>query len=364
MTHGFENPDLAASVPLRVLFLEDYSADVELSIWTLRSAGFDVTADVVVTPDEALERVSTVQYDVILADYRMPDSTGMDVFRALKTQGVNVPFILLTGSLGDEKAVECLKEGVADYVLKDRLARLPVAVRRALDERRLREERVQADQALRRSEAGYRSLIESAPCGILRVSAENGHFLDVNAAMAEMLGYDSATELLSSESPGEPALNVETRQRLVKEYAQNGLFRETDVVWRRKDGAAITVRLSGRLLQEKNGMATYFEMIAENVTAQERMEAQLREQNLALEETNRRVQAANRMKSEFLANMSHELRSPLNGIIGFSEILFDGRLGPLADRQKEILGRVLTSAKHLLQLINDVLDLSKVEAGH
>src|SRR5205823_4409463 len=112
------------------------------------------------------------------------------------------------------------------------------------------------------------------------------------------------------------------------------------------------------------GMATYFEMIAENVTAQERMEAQLREQNLALEETNRRVQAANRMKSEFLANMSHELRSPLNGIIGFSEILFDGRLGPLADRQKEILGRVLTSAKHLLQLINDVLDLSKVEAGH
>jgi PAS domain S-box-containing protein len=102
---------------------------------------------------------------------------------------------------------------------------------------------------------------------------------------------------------------------------------------------------------------------AHDVTDRRRLEEQLREQNLALEETNRHVQAANRMKSEFLANMSHELRSPLNGIIGFSELLFDGRLGPVPDRQKEILGRVLNSAKHLLQLINDVLDLSKVEAG-
>jgi PAS domain S-box-containing protein len=102
---------------------------------------------------------------------------------------------------------------------------------------------------------------------------------------------------------------------------------------------------------------------AHDVTDRRHLEERLREQNLALEETNRRVEEANRMKSEFLANMSHELRSPLNGIIGFSELLWDGRLGSVSDRQKEILGRVLSSAKHLLQLINEVLDLSKVEAG-
>jgi PAS domain S-box-containing protein len=102
---------------------------------------------------------------------------------------------------------------------------------------------------------------------------------------------------------------------------------------------------------------------AHDVTGRKHLEEQLRQQNLALEETNRRVEQANRMKSEFLANMSHELRSPLNGIIGFSELLYDGRLGLVSDRQKEILGRVLGSARHLLQLINDVLDLSKVEAG-
>jgi PAS domain S-box-containing protein len=363
MTLGSENPGVTTRTALRVLFFEDRPMDVELSLCTLQSAGFDVSTDVVVTLEAALRQASTSEYDVILADYRVPGATGMDVFKALKAQGVSVPFILVTGSLGDETAVECLKEGVADYVLKDRQARLPVAVRRALDERRLREERTHAERALRHSEASYRSLIESAPCGILRVSAGNGRFLDVNGAMAEMLGYDSAADLLAREPRDRPAVDVETRSRLVEEYEQNGLFRETDVEWKRKDGAPITVRLSGRLLQDKNGVATCFEMIAENVTAQKRMEAQLREQNLTLEETNHRVEAANRMKSEFLANMSHELRSPLNCIVGFSELLFDGRLGSVSDRQKEIVGRVLNSAKHLLQLINDVLDLSKVEAG-
>ena len=75
------------------------------------------------------------------------------------------------------------------------------------------------------------------------------------------------------------------------------------------------------------------------------------------------LQEANRMKSEFLANMSHELRTPLNGIIGFSEFLIDEKPGPLQPKQKEYMGDVLNSARHLLQLINDVLDLAKVEAG-
>jgi signal transduction histidine kinase len=91
--------------------------------------------------------------------------------------------------------------------------------------------------------------------------------------------------------------------------------------------------------------------------------AQLHAAYNELEEKNRLVERASRMKSEFLANMSHELRTPLNGIIGFTELMHDGKLGAVADNHKEYLGDILSSAKHLLGLINDILDLAKVETG-
>jgi protein-histidine pros-kinase len=87
------------------------------------------------------------------------------------------------------------------------------------------------------------------------------------------------------------------------------------------------------------------------------------ERKRQLEEENRRIQESNRLKSEFLANMSHELRTPMNAIIGFSELLANEKVGPLSEEQKEYLNDILTSSRHLLQLINDVLDLTKVEAG-
>jgi signal transduction histidine kinase len=104
-------------------------------------------------------------------------------------------------------------------------------------------------------------------------------------------------------------------------------------------------------------------LISKDITGQKALEEQLRRKNDELEEQNQRVQQANRMKSEFLANMSHELRTPLNGIIGFTELIHKRRAGAISDTQEEYLGDILTSARHLLQLINDVLDLAKVEAG-
>jgi signal transduction histidine kinase/CheY-like chemotaxis protein len=126
-------------------------------------------------------------------------------------------------------------------------------------------------------------------------------------------------------------------------------------------------KLTEELKTRTSQMETEIYLRAQEVqNANQQLETANRELARLYEETkeqSKRIQEANRLKSEFLANMSHELRTPLNGIIGFAEIMHDGKVGPISADHKEYLGDILTSARHLLQLINDILDLSKVEAG-
>ena len=134
--------------PLRVLFIEDNPADVELCLHELKKAGLEVRADVVETPEQFAERLREKTYDIILADYLLYDWTGMDAFDLLRKEGHDLPFLLLTGALGEEKAVECIQKGISDYILKDRLARLPAAICRALEEKYVRDERRRVEALL------------------------------------------------------------------------------------------------------------------------------------------------------------------------------------------------------------------------
>lgn len=136
---------------LRALLVEDERADVELALSALRRGGFDTTADVVQTEKEFTDLVGNNPYDVILADYKLPNWNGVESLEILRREGLDIPVILVSGALGELTAVDCMKQGVADYVLKDHLARLPESVRRALREKKLRAEHRQAQEDLARS---------------------------------------------------------------------------------------------------------------------------------------------------------------------------------------------------------------------
>ena len=225
-------------------------------------------------------------------------------------------------------------------------------------------DRKSAEEALRKSEARKGAILESVLDGIITMDHE-GKLLEFNPAAEEMFRYKRADVVGKSmaELIIPPSLR-ERHRRGIAHYLATGegpiLGNRIEMTAMRADGTEFPVELSVmRIGQDEPPLFTgYFRDITDQ-NAQE----EIRRRSEELEEQNRRVQEANRLKSEFLANMSHELRTPLNGIIGFAELMHDGRVGPVSTQHQEYLGDILTSAKHLLQLINDVLDLSKVEAG-
>ncbi len=160
-------------------------------------------------------------------------------------------------------------------------------------------------------------------------------------------------------------LHPEDRERVAREAAdavENDAPYDTEyrVVW--PGGTERVLASRGKVQRDTAGRPPRMTGVCWDITERRRGE-ELRRRNEQLVEQNQRVQAANRLKSEFLANMSHELRTPLNGIIGFAELMHDGKTGPVSPDQHEYLGDILSSSRHLLQLINDVLDLAKVESG-
>lgn len=189
-----ETPKSKVLTPLRALIVGYSHNDLDLILFELRESGFDVEHTVVSSREEFRTAVAGNSFDVVLADYRLPSWSGLDALVELRRAGKDIPFLLVAGTLGEEVAVECIKQGVNDYVLKDHLSRLPIALTRAMTEKGLRDENARAHDALRVSEARNRDLVEHAVYGISRVSSEGG-FLDGNPALLRILGCPNAERL-------------------------------------------------------------------------------------------------------------------------------------------------------------------------
>jgi PAS domain S-box-containing protein len=213
MTSAAPRPQLPALAPdgspgkqLRVLFVEDDPNDVELELRALHAAGIACTWDRVDTEQAFLARLADGHgYDLVVSDYRLPTFDGLSALRLLRTRGDDLPFILVSGALGEEAAIETLKLGATDYVLKDHLERLAPVVRRALQDADARRQRARAEAALRDSEARYRSLVDGAPDVILTLGPDDC-FTSLNPTFERVLGHRCAdwigrpyTDLLRAE---------------------------------------------------------------------------------------------------------------------------------------------------------------------
>jgi two-component system cell cycle sensor histidine kinase/response regulator CckA len=174
---------------LRILVLEDNPADADLVIRKLKVSGFQFHADLVASSRQFMEAANSITYDIILADYRIPGWSGLEALRWLRSSRDITPFVLVTGTLGDELAIECIKAGASDYVLKENLERLPVAVRRALEAAELRRQRDRVEREKREAEEQYRVLFDSNPEPMWVFDRKTLAFLAVNEAAIRHYGY-------------------------------------------------------------------------------------------------------------------------------------------------------------------------------
>ena len=148
---------------IRALIVEHDSSDIELEVHELRRAGIQVDYEVAETREQFREKIQSSSFDVVLADYRLPSWNGLDALEELRRLGKDIPFLLVTGTLGEEAAVECIKSGVSDHILKGHLSRLPIALERALKEKSLRDRHARDTASLRDSEASFRLLFADNP---------------------------------------------------------------------------------------------------------------------------------------------------------------------------------------------------------
>ncbi|QTA78328.1 Two component system response regulator/histidine kinase [Desulfonema limicola] len=214
-------------------------------------------------------------------------------------------------------------------------------------------ERRQAEEALRGSEAKYRSIFENAAEGIFQTSP-GGRLITANPAMAKMLGYESPEDIINNIDNMRTQVYVDPQRRdnLKELMEKNGYVKNFEADYYKKDGSIINVCINGHLVRDEQDNSLYYEGMLEDITQKKRSE----ELKIAKEA----AEAATRAKSDFIANMSHEIRTPMNAIIGLTDLAIKNNM---TAKHKDYLHKIHLSAHSLLGIINDILDFSKIEAG-
>jgi two-component system cell cycle sensor histidine kinase/response regulator CckA len=273
-----------ADARLRILFVEDRPADVELSRIELRRAGIDAAIDVVATLPDLRARLRDHRYDVVLSDYSLEGFTGMDAFDAVRASGREVPFLLVTGSLGDEAAVDCLKRGVDNYVTKDRLTRLPRAVRQAIDQDAAGRREAEAVAALRESEERLRQITENIEEVYGLFTADGAQALYVNRAYETLFGRSCAS-LYEEPASFLQTLHPDDRPRMVaelKEIRRGAGGRPFEVRVVRPDGQVRWVLARAVGIQDARGTVHRIAGVAADITDRKRAEDDLAFTNVVL----------------------------------------------------------------------------------
>jgi len=268
---------------ISVLIIDDSEDDCLLLVRQLKKGGFRPTYERVDIAETMIDALDNHQWDLILCDYSMPGFSAFSALEIYYQNGFDMPFIIVSGTIADEIAVDAMKAGAHDYIMKNNLARLNPAIERELRESKNRRERKRADQELKRSEKKYRTLFEESRDAIY-MSTEPGDLIDFNQSTLNLFGY--SREEMYGLSIEAVFVDIDEYNRFQKELEQKGSARDFEAKLRKKDGTEMYCLISSTVRQARDqsiaGYQGIIRDISELISNRNALEETLKELRKAL----------------------------------------------------------------------------------
>lgn len=328
--------------PLKILVVEDSKDDAELLLRAVKLSGYEPSAVQVQTEQGMRSQLSKGHWDLVISDYVLPGFSGLEALRVLLESGREIPFIIVSGKIGEDVAVEALQAGANDYLLKDRLTRIGPAIDRALKEVAQRKKRKQAEEGLKESEERYRRLVESCPEAMFIVSG--GSIVFANPAAVSLIGVRTPVDLV-----GKNLLEyIDHNYRdLVDEHLRQALdgldgpLLEQRMM--RTDGAPVLVEALARRINYHGEAAV--QILCRDVTNRKHLEQQLL--------SAQKMEAVARLAG----GVANDFNNLLTVITGYSGLIRSG-LAPDHPLQKD-LQQVIQSTERAIGLTSQLLAISR-----
>lgn len=334
----------------KILILEDMMDDAILAQREIKKTIQDAIFKVVDNEEAFLKAIVQFEPDVIVSDYSMPTFDGLSALKLTIDSASETPFIIFTSSQNEDVAVECMKAGATDYIIKEYRKRLGAAIINALEQKEAKAEKKRMEQMVIASEKKYKAIFENIQ-DVYYETTLDGKILEVSPSIRYILQY--TREELIGTSMYKYYYSSAERDKFIEALKVTGYLSDYEINLKDKDGSKIDCSVTAKLVTEPG-------------SPQPKLIGMMRDISERLEFTRQliiakdKAEEMSRLKSYFLANMSHELRTPLSGILGFSEILKNSCLDPDANEMVEMIH---TSGTRLLNTLNQILDLSRIEAN-
>lgn len=359
------------ATPLKVLLVEDNPDDAELLLYELRRAGYEPEYTRAESEQDFRARLHE-SIDLIVADYSLPGFGAIRALRILHETNLDIPLIVVTGTVTEQVVVECLQLGASDYLLKDRLTRLGGAVKHAMDEHRLRQEKRQADEALRRYAAELEQRVVERTAELQRakdsveiilnhtsdaiaLTSNQGLIQRVNPAFERMFGYQIA------ELQNLPLRNMADaeNQSLLEEAIGTAVEAQkpgrVELTMQRRDATSFVADVAFTVMADEENAYVGIVCSIRDVSERKHIEEGLRQ---ALE----KERELNDLKSRFSSMVSHEFRTPLSVILSSSDLLrsYSDRMTP--ERRDQQLESIQQQVRRLANMLDDILALGKAQS--